>query len=77
MSKGTIIRTAVLLYALINQVLVLSGLSALPFAEGDVELVITGILTVVASLVAWWKNNSVTKEAQEADEYLKKLKGEK
>lgn len=26
------------------------------------------------AIYAWWKNNSVTKEAQAADEYMRELK---
>lgn len=77
MDKGLIIRTVVLAYALLNNVLVMSGINALPFAEGEVEAFVSGIFTVAASLWAWWKNNSFTKEAKQADEYLKQLKGGK
>ena len=31
-------------------------------------------LTVAAALVSWWKNNSFTPEAIEADDYFYKLK---
>lgn len=77
MKKGALIRTAVLAFALINQLLVLNGISPLPFSEEEVEHVFAGAFTVVASLITWWKNNSFTGEAIEADKYMRQLKDEK
>lgn len=70
----TIIRTIVLILALLNQSLVLAGMSPLPFDDAELENAVTIIFTVLASLWSWWKNNSVTKNAKEADKYLKELK---
>ena len=69
--NGTIVRTAVLAYALINQMLVMAGWSPLPFAEGEVETVVSGALTVGASVWAWWKDNPVTKKARNREQILK------
>ncbi|WP_303984870.1 phage holin [Niallia circulans] len=77
MDKFTLIRTIVLVVALINQSLVLAGYSPLPFDDAQVENAVTIVFSVVASLLAWWKNNSLTKEAKEADKYLKELKDKK
>lgn len=77
MDKFTLIRTIVLVVALINQSLVLVGYSPLPFDDAQVENAVTIVFSVVASLLAWWKNNSLTKEAKEADKYLKELKDKK
>lgn len=77
MNKATLIRTIVLVFALLNQSLVLAGYSPLPFAESEVEAFVTGAFTVGATLWAYWKNNSITKEAQRADAYLNALKNEK
>ncbi|MED3792306.1 phage holin [Niallia alba] len=74
MDKFTLIRTIVLAVALINQSLVLAGYSPLPFDDTQVENTVTIVFSVVASLLAWWKNNSITREAKEADKYLKELK---
>ena len=71
MDKGTIIRTSVLVVALINQGFVMAGWDMLPWTDGDIQLFITGAFTVVASAVAWWKNNSVTKKAIHNDKFLK------
>ena len=71
MNKGTWIRTAVLVVALINQGLVMAGWDTLPWTDEDIQLFITGAFTVVASAVAWWKNNSVTKKAIRSEKFLK------
>lgn len=72
--KETIIRTAVLLLAIANNVLAIAGKSPLPFDDQTVTEVISFAFTTGASLVAWWKNNSFTQAAIEADEMLDKLK---
>lgn len=71
--KATIARTVVLVFALVNQVLTMAGLNPLPFSNDDVYEVCTGILTVGASLVAWWKNNDITQKALKRTEEIKKL----
>lgn len=68
--KGTIVRTAVLVFALINQVLTISGYSPLPFADEAFGEAVSTVLTVVSSLWAWWKNNSFTQAAIIADENM-------
>lgn len=72
----TIARTVVLVIALINQVLAMFGKDVLPFADETIYELVTLLFTIGASAWAWWKNNSVTQKALEADEYLKKLKEE-
>ena len=74
-SKGTIIRTALLVLAIVNNVLALFGKAPLPITNEQLELIISTIFTVVMAVINWWKNNSFTKEAIEADEYLARLKG--
>lgn len=76
-SYATIIRTAVLGFALINEILTITGYNPLPFSEEEVYTTLSGGLTVVVSLVTWWKNNSFTDEAIEADLFLKQLKDQK
>ena len=67
---GTIVRTAVLGFALLNQVLTISGKNPLPFSSEDVGQGVSTAITAVASLWAWWKNNSFTQKAIAADEKL-------
>lgn len=75
-TKGTLIRTVVLLLALVNQVLSICGVSPIPIDDDTATNVISTLWTVVASMVAWWKNNSFTQDAISADEYLSDLKNE-
>ena len=76
-SVGTLARTIILVLALINQILVISGHSVLPIQDEQVELLVSTAWTVVASLISWWKNNSFTTPAIKADEVLKQEKASK
>ncbi len=73
-STGTIARTAVLALALTNQILSSTGHAVLPIESSELERFITTGFTVAASLVSWWKNNSFTNAAIEADKTYEKLK---
>lgn len=73
-SKGTAIRTICLGIALINQILVITGHSPLPIDDETVNLAVTTTATIVTSLAAWWKNNSFTLAAIQADEMLQQIK---
>lgn len=68
--KETLARTIVLAIALFNNILTMAGYNPLPFSNDEVYIAVTGGLTVAASLWAWWKNNSFTQKAIEADEIL-------
>lgn len=68
--KDTIIRTIVLALALINQILTSTGHSVIPVGEDQISVIIT---TGVA-IWCWWKNNSFTRHARVADEYMEGLK---
>lgn len=70
-SAGTIIRTTLLYLALINQILVIAGKSPLPISNEEVEQIISLLATIVASIIAWWKNNSFTQKAIKADRTFK------
>ena len=74
MKKDTLIRTIILLYALLNQILTITGHSILPIGEEEITTLTSVTFTVVMSLIAWWKNNSFTAEALAADEYLAELR---
>ena len=72
--KDTIIRTIVLVIALVNQALTIAGKNPLPFEDEEITEFLSYIFTVAASLWAWWKNNSFTQSALEADKVLDELK---
>lgn len=74
-SAETLVRTVVLVVALLNQVLTMFGKNPLPFAGEELYSMLTALVTVVATIWAWWKNNSFTSAAIQADVYLARLKG--
>lgn len=67
-------RTICLVIALVNQALVTFGKDILPVAENDVYQLVSLIATIGTGLAAWWKNNSFTSSAVEADRYMRQLK---
>lgn len=73
-TKSTVIRTIVLVLALTNQVLTATGHSPIPLSDDQVTQVISLAFTIGASLVAWWKNNSFTLPAKQADIWMKEMK---
>ncbi len=73
-SKETIIRTIVLVVTLVNTVLTTFGKNPLPFSDTQVYQAISSVCTIVATIWAWWKNNSFTSAAIKADEYMMALK---
>lgn len=73
-TAGTLARTACLLLALLNQVLCAIGKSPLPIESETLNQLVTSGITVIAALVAWWKNNSFTKEAIAADKEYERLR---
>lgn len=74
---ATLTRTAVLILALMNQILSATGHSPIPVDDAQLEQLISTGMTVGAAIWAWWKNNSFTQEAIAADYYLESLIGRK
>ena len=76
-SKGTLIRTALAFLAIVNLALRYFNVEVLPLGEGEVTLVVEaclGVASVLALLVAWWKNNSFTAAAIAGDNVMHELK---
>lgn len=73
-TAGTIARTIVLILALANQVLAMCGKQVLNIADDDIYQVISLLFTIGAAVWGWWKNNSFSVNAINADKYLNKLK---
>ena len=76
-SASTMARTAALALALTNQVLSATGHAMLPIESAQLEQLVSTGLTIATALVSWWKNNSFTPEAIEADDFLCQLKEHK
>lgn len=71
----TIARTIILALALVNQILTIAGINPIPVSEDEIYTVVSTFITIAASVWAWWKNNSFTQPAINADVVLKELKG--
>lgn len=69
-SVETWARTIVLLIALAAQFCIISGRSEEEINIEQWQNYVTYALTVIASVWSWWKNNSFTSKAQQADKYL-------
>ena len=73
-TAGAVARTIILLVALLNQILAMSGKQAVSIADNDIYQTVSLLFTIGASVWDWWKNNSFTPNAVKADEVLKQLK---
>lgn len=73
-TAGTIARTVILALALVNQCLSFAGISPIPVEDESITQLISLVFTVVGAVIAWWKNNSFTNAAIQADETLKDLR---
>ena len=73
-SKATIIRTICLVLAIVNTILEIRGHSILPIDNELVTEAISVIFLICSAVASWWKNNSFTKNAIQADEILEALK---
>ena len=76
--KGTVIRLGLLLIALINQSLIALGYPIIPISEelftnliDALYLIGSIVFTIVTAIVAWYKNNYVTKKGLKQKEVLK------
>jgi len=73
-SKGTIVRTIMIVVVIINLILKQFGIDAINVSESEILTFIEALIEVATIVVAFWKNNSFTQKAIEADKFLKKLK---
>lgn len=48
------------LFSVVQTGLSLAGVSQLPFTSDQVSTAITGVIAVITSIWAWWRNNSIT-----------------
>lgn len=75
-SKGTIVRTIMLVIVLVNMVLQHFGIDVIKVDESEVLSLVETVINLAVIIVAFWKNNSFTDKAIKADEFLKNLKEE-
>ena len=75
-SAATWARTICLIVALLNSLLASFNKSPLPIDNEQLQQLVSTLITVVVAIINWWKNNSFTKEAIEADELFARLRAE-
>lgn len=73
-TAGTIARTVLLVLALVNQGLTITGHAPIPVDNALVEQFIALGFTGIMAIITYWKNNSWTKPALIADQYKNQLK---
>ena len=69
-TSQTWVRTIVLIIALIGQFLVILGRKTEAINIDQWTEYVTYAVTAISSVWAWWKNDSFTQKAQEADNIL-------
>lgn len=72
-----IVRMAILFITGINAVLTAKGINPVPLDESLIMEVASYVITGIAALWAWWKNNNVTRAAQIAQDTLVGIKAQK
>lgn len=70
----SVVLLIVQLYSVVQTGLTLAGFNALPFTSDDVSAAITGVIAVIASVYAWWRNNNMTEAAVEGQKLTDSIK---
>jgi SPP1 family holin len=73
-SKGTIVRTIMMLLVIVNIVLQHMGYDIIDVDESAILTLVELLIEIAIMIVGFWKNNSYTEKAIKADEFLKKLR---
>ena len=69
-----IILLIVQLFSVAQTGLSIAGISQLAFTSDQVSTAITGVIAVIASVWAWWRNNNVTTAAVQGQQLTNALK---
>lgn len=73
-SKGTIVRTIMMLLVIVNIVLQKMGYDIINVDENTILTLVEVLIEIAVLIVGFWKNNSYTEKAIKADEFLKTLR---
>lgn len=73
-SKGTIVRTIMLIIVIVNLILKACGKPLINVEEHTLFYWLEVILEIAVIITTFWKNNSFSQAAIKADDFLKKLK---
>lgn len=69
-----IIRLIVMVVLMVNMGLTVAGKNPIPLDENALTEWLTVAAAGISAVYSWWKNNNVTKQAQQAQEVLNELK---
>lgn len=69
-----IIRLIVMAVLMVNMGLTVAGENPIPLDETDLTEWLTVAVAGISAVYSWWKNNNVTKQAQQAQAVLNELK---
>lgn len=72
-TKGTIIRTVLLILVLANIILEKCGVDIICVDESVVASGVETLIEIGAIAASWWYNNSFTEKAKKADAFMKEL----
>ena len=70
----SIVLLLVQLFSVVQTGLSIAGISQLPFTSDQVSTAITGVIAVIASVYAWWRNNNVTSAAVQGQQVVNAVK---
>ncbi|KFI97795.1 phage holin [Bifidobacterium stellenboschense] len=62
------------LFSVLQTGLSIAGVAALPFTTDQVSTAITGVIAVVSSVWAWWRNNNMTGAAMQGQQIVDAVK---
>jgi len=70
-NKNMIVRVAVLVIVLINQIMIGFGFDPLPFTDEQIYEALSTVATVVVAIITTYFDTDVTKQARHNKEFLK------
>lgn len=73
-SKGTLVRTIMIVLVIINMALQRLGYDIIDVEEDTILALVETVIEIAVIIVGFWKNNSYSENAIKADEFLRKLK---
>ena len=74
---STYVSAVVLIFTMVNYVLNIMGKPVININENEIAAWVTAIVGVVGIIYSWYKNQSITKPAQVADDVMQILKNGK
>lgn len=72
--KSTIVRAILVVLVIVNMILESCGIDVIPADESFITMFVETVIEIAIIAVSFWKNNSFTPKAIQADKFLKQLK---